>query len=296
MTSNLKSDSIFYIIISGNECPSGLNNKKSVKVSVHDSLVGGSLSITPHYCYGGTVTVPPLGSNSSTGGSGNYSYQWEISTNQGNTWDHINTAIQQTYTVSGILSQSTQYRRVVSDLCGTAYSDIITVHPIPVLSAGTDELCPDMLTPLTPSTNGIWTSDNPSIVEVVNNNTAKGVSAGSAKLTYVDTVGMGCSEEIDLKVNAYPNSSDITGTQVVCVGSTIQLSNPIPNGVWTHNNSNITLSNPITSPATVQVTGVTEGKSFITYTVFNGVCTTKMTFRIKVIPNTPPKIIIGFER
>ncbi|MDR0606250.1 MAG: hypothetical protein LBG80_18380, partial [Bacteroidales bacterium] len=115
--------------------------------------------------------------------------------------------------------------------------------------------------------------------------------------TFYDSSAGGCSSPLTITVNDYPVPDEIIASaKVVCIGKTIELSNTTPDGVWTCNNTNISLSNPVDNPAKVTVTGKKEGNSFVTYTVSNVGCQTKRTFRVKVTNNTPPKIIIGVER
>ena len=103
------------------------------------------------------------------------------------------------------------------------------------------------------------------------------------------------SQRIIITVNPYPIlSSDIITENIVCVGLPIIVQHPVHGGVWNSNNDNVTISYLSTNSATV--TGVTEGKTYITYTVSNGKCQTKKTKLIKVLPNTPPTVIIGIER
>ncbi|MDR1181337.1 MAG: FG-GAP-like repeat-containing protein [Bacteroidales bacterium] len=95
-----------------------------------------------------------------------------------------------------------------------------------------------------------------------------------------------------IRVNDFPSVADIKGAVIVCHGNTVQLSNKTPGGVWTSNNNNVSFDNPHANPVTVA--GLKEGESYITYTVSNGVCQTRRTFSIRIIPYKPPKIIIGF--
>ena len=107
----------------------------------------------------------------------------------------------------------------------------------------------------------------------------------------------GARKAVTIIVKPYPEPDDITGKTVVCVGQEIELFNNFSGeGAWKKNNANISFSNPTANKVTV--TGVTEGKSFVTYIAKDCVCETRVTFRVKVIPvpSTPPKIIIGIER
>jgi hypothetical protein len=268
----------------------------TVKVKVYASLKAGGISPSPTqstYCYGGAVSAIYMGGNSSTGGFGKYEYKWESSLN-GTSWTPVNVSAQ-SYSLNSPLTQTTYYRREVTDeVCGTIYSDTVTIYPIPVIPNFLTEICPGF-TVHVPSENGRWESSDSNKVDIVGNGKIVGMEPGYADITFYDTIIGGCSASVRVTVNPYPEVQEIEGKQVVCEGQEIELTNTTPNGVWTKNNDNISFDNPQANP--VKVTGVTKGKSFVTYTVFEGICQTKRTFRVKVIPNLPPpKIIIGIER
>jgi hypothetical protein len=273
------------------QCATGL-----LKVTVYPPLTGDILgaSASQTYCYDATTNPSiDLGTNPAIGGSGNYSYKWESSIDDGANWTDVGVSTPE-HSISGI-TQPTLYRREVSDnMCGTAYSDTIRVYLLPVVSATTTELCIGITAILSPRTNeGTWESSNPSVAEIIDNSIVKGKSTGAATLTYKLTA-TGCSAEVAVTVEDFPTVDEITGEKVVCPNNTIQLSNPTPNGVWTKNNDNVTFDNTAANPVTV--TGVTEGKTFVTYTISNGICQTKRTYQLKIVSNKTPEIIIGIER
>lgn len=169
----------------------------------------------------------------------------------------------------------------------------ITAQTQYILSTTKTELCKGLFSKLLSNTAGVWVSDNPNVASV-SNDTAFGISDGIAKIKFTSSV-TGCSEEIIITVKDFPVVPDeITGKKVVCIGDSIKLSHTTLGGVWMHNNKNVSLADPNANPVTVK--GVTKGKSYITYTVSNGICKTKRMFQLKIISNTPPKIIIGVER
>ncbi|MDR0603270.1 MAG: leucine-rich repeat protein [Bacteroidales bacterium] len=203
------------------------------------------------------------------------------------------------YTTSNLTADTTFYLGILANGCETAPGDRkevkVSIKSVSAASALLQELCPGLTTRIFPNKDGSWTSSDSSIVDIINSGSIIGQSAGTASLTFYDSTTT-CSSSMSITVKAYPNPDEITGKTVVCEGKTIELTNTTPNGVWTKNNNNISFDNPQANP--VKVTGVTKGNSFVTYTVFDGVCQTKRTFRLKVIPvsTTPPKIIIGVER
>jgi len=105
------------------------------------------------------------------------------------------------------------------------------------------------------------------------------------------------SKVVQLTVDTFSTVEPIIAVtdEVVCKDATIQLSCATPNGVWTLSNNNAQIDGSNTdNPITIK--GLTAGQVFATYTVGAGVCQTTVTFLIKVIPQAPPEIRIGFEK
>jgi hypothetical protein len=106
----------------------------TVIISVRDSLQGGSIVTTEDtICYGAAASIIsnvklPIG------GVGNYTYQWQKSTN-GTDWENIIGASEISYT-PGNLTKSNRYRRKVSDACGEAYSNTLDITVREPLTAG----------------------------------------------------------------------------------------------------------------------------------------------------------------
>jgi hypothetical protein len=221
-------------------------------------------------------------------------YQWQVSTDSSN-WIEAPTPNTGTdYTYPAAIDEKTYFRRAVITTCDTLYSyATITPNPVPVITLNIQAICLGTSIILPSPTSGIWRNDSTHITSMDNNNVITGISAGEATFVFTDNE-TGCSVGISIMVDTFPDADEITGKAVVCINQSIELSNTIPNGVWTSNNNNVTFDNPAANSVTV--TGVTEGKTFVSYTVSNGVCQTKRTHLLKVISNTPPTVIIGIER
>jgi hypothetical protein len=263
---------------------------------VYDHLGGGAIGTSQAFCYGG-IPATIIGNAPASNGSGNYTYLWESSPDS-NSW--TSTAVPtQAYNVPTTLSQTTYYRRkVTDDTCGTnAYSDTIQIiiNPLPVISIDKPGLCVELIARLIPETGGTWTSSDSDVAKISSDNrTVEALKAGTVTLKYESST-TGCEEYLNLTVNEYPGVEEITGNKAVCLGKTIQLSNPTLGGVWTKGSNNITFDDPLTSNP-ITITGVTEGYAYVTYTVSSGICETKRTFKVKIISNTQPTIIIGIKR
>ncbi len=104
----------------------------SVKITVRSDVTSGTISGDQTICYNTnpsriTCTVP-------TGGSGNYIYQWQESTD-GSVWDDISGAISQNYSPSA-LTTARYYRREVTDECGTRYSNSVKITVLTDVTSG----------------------------------------------------------------------------------------------------------------------------------------------------------------
>ncbi len=146
---------------------------------------------------------------------------------------------------------------------------------------GTASVCAGSSTTFTNATSGgTWSSGNPSVATATTASattaTIAGVSVGTATITY--TVGTGFVTRV---VTVTPAPTAITGTAVVCAGSTTTLSNPTGGGTW---------SSSATGVATVVsgtgvVTGVAAGTATISYAI--GSCfATKIVTVNPSAPNT----------
>jgi hypothetical protein len=203
--------------------------------------------------------------------------------------------------------QTTQYRLRTaggSATCDTAYSNIVTI---------TVDSLPDF----------DWVEDTTICTAVVLDDLISNVSTGSKVYFYEDALGTivlpstrvgivsdtsfyvrainsttGCESEVrelHIRMGSYLGSSPTVGPESVCIGDTIELSN-MSEGVWS-------ISDPVLGegelidPAvhSVKLRGVSEGRVFVTYTVGTAACQTKTTHRVRILPATPPKIIIGVD-
>ena len=165
----------------------------------------------------------------------------------------------------------------------TTTSVTVVVNPLPTIS-GTLTVCAASTTQLTGSataaTTNAWVSASPGIATVSNTGLVTGVSAGASVITYTNSNG--CTITATVSVNPLPN---ITGTLVICSGTTSQLTG----------SGSAALTNPWISatPSVASVNssglvlGVSAGSSVITYRNING-CTVTATVSIDAatVPGT----------
>lgn len=124
-----------------------------------------------------SISAQPSSQNICAGSNANFSitasgvtsYQWQLSTNGGASFNNINGAINPTYSVTNAAASQNGnlYRCVLTNQCNTATSNtaLLTVHPLPVVSLSVSPLIsvlPGQTTTLTstsnPSAGGVLTT------------------------------------------------------------------------------------------------------------------------------------------
>ena len=196
--------------------------------------------------------------------------------------------------VTGIAGGITEIAYTVTNLsgCNNAANKYVTVNAITALSpiAGTTTICQDGETTLTDTTSGgTWSSSDNTIayIDAVTGDVLA-ISPGTVTITYSALNPSGCVTEVttSLTVNAVPVLSATTGTDSVCSGSSVTLSNTTLGGVWTSSDNTIA-----TVDASGDVTGISGGTVDIGYVVTNGSgCsnTASVSFMVKGLPAPGP--------
>jgi hypothetical protein len=156
----------------------------------------------------------------------------------------------------------------------------ITVNPLPGTISGVFFTCYGQSTTLmSTAPGGTWSSLDTTVATVISvagNGVVSGLSMGTTIIKY--TVGSGCStSEI---VTVYP-LADIEGSDSVCVGSEISLTDIVGGGTWVSSNPAVASIDTFTG----HVGGLVAGITYIGYTLPTGCAT---TFFLEVIPPLPP--------
>ncbi len=129
----------------------------------------------------------------------------------------------------------------------------------------------------TPS-GGTWSSGNTTVATVgTSSGVVTGIAAGTATISYTNGA---TTDTLVVSVNASP--SPISGSLMVCLGSTTTLSNLLPGGVWTSSNTAVAT---VGSSSGI-VTGVTSGTANICYTMPGTGCTSCASVTVNPLPPT----------
>ena len=190
--------------------------------------------------------------------------------------------------VVGIHSGTTTITYTITNT-GCIATAIVTVNPTPNIITGNNTVClHDSVMLSDASHGGTWTSLDPTIASVspLAVDTAAwiiGNSPGGTIITY--TLPTGCF--ITDSITVFPLPPAITGPGVVCVGSTITLSDSSVGGTWSSNHTDTASINSVTGI----VTGVRAGTATITYTSNQG-CTVTTVITVNPVPTA----ILGSHR
>ena len=249
-----------------------------------NGLGPGTVTITYGFATGcfvtTTITVNPT--PASISGNGNVCLGFTTSLSDGTSgggWSSSNTAIGSVSNTGLVTTLSAGAVVIFYTLhTGCAASKTVIVTPEPSVINGTTDICAGTVTVLTDAVSGgTWISANTAIATIGSGSGAlTGVGSGTTTITY--TLGAGCIATTTVTVHLLPSS--ISGSSVVCVGSTITLSDPIGGGgTWSSGNTAVAI---IGSGSGV-ITGISGGAAPITYSLGVG-CTLATTITVNPLP------------
>jgi uncharacterized protein YjdB len=191
----------------------------------------------------------------------------------GGTWSNNNTAIATIGPSSGIVSGIAAGTSVITYTLGTGCRRlaIATINALPSIS-GTAKTCVGTTTALSSAGGGTWSSSNLTVATVGSTGIVKGISTGTANITY--TLSTGCTSTRQVTIS--PSPTAITGTNNVCIALTTTLSNTVGGGTWSSSNTAMASINGTTGV----VTGLVAGNVTISYSIGTS-CKVTMPFTVK---------------
>jgi trimeric autotransporter adhesin len=163
---------------------------------------------------------------------------------------------------------------------GGTITVVVTVNQMPTTISGSLSVCIGTTTTLMSSpAGGTWNSGNIFNASVgAASGVVTGVRVGTANISY--TLPGGCRRKVVVSVSASP--ATITGSLVMCVGSTVSLSSATTEGTWSSNNGEVAS----VASGTGIVTGVSAGTAIISYTKGSCVRTAIVTVNAALAANT----------
>ncbi len=197
----------------------------------------------------------------------------------GGTWSTSNIGIATAVTGTGVINGVSNGTVNISyTMAGCpATTKPLTVNALPGTIVGILTTCYGSSTTLTSTVSGgTWYSNNPTIASIDSvSGIVSGHTLGTAVITY--RVGSGCMTMANVTVNPL---APILGSDSVCVGSEIDLTNIVGGGTWVSSNPAIASIDTFTG----HVKGLVNGITYIGYTLPTGCAA---TFFLQVIPALP---------
>ncbi len=183
----------------------------------------------------------------------------------GGIWSSSNTVVAIIGSATGIVTAAaTGTTTITYSNAGVIAIGQMTVNPSPGAITGAHTLCAGQTDTLADTAaGGIWTSGTIPVASIdAASGIVTGVSAGIAFLTY--TLPAGCNAWVSVTVKTLPAAGTIHGTDIVCPGDSVLLSDAVGGGVWSSDDDLIaTISGP------GNIIGVSPGITTISYTVTN---------------------------
>jgi trimeric autotransporter adhesin len=246
-----------FALISYTISATGCRSTTTVTVNALPAAIGGATNV----CVGSAAVV--------------------TNTTSGGTWSSAFPGIA-TVDASGLVTGGSAGNTVISYIlsgtgCGVAR--LFTVNALPSTITGEDDICKDEMTGYTSGpTGGAWTSSNASTLSIdPSSGMATGLTAGNATITY--TLPTTCSVTKSVTVNPLPQA--ISGTATVCSGSTTNLYNFTPGGLWISGDASVAAISP-----TGVVTGGTAGLASITYMLATTGCQQTQVVTVNPLPGS----------
>ena len=219
------------------------------------------------------LTVNPGPTVTVTGGSticvGGFTF---VTPTSGGTWATSDASIA-TVTNAGVvegISAGTVTLTFTDTFTGCSSDGLdITVTALPVATfTGSDSICVNGTTTLTPATGGTWVSSNPIVATIDNAGNVTGQSVGTAIFTFTDlTTGCSSLPSDTLWVLDDPTVA-FTGDDRLCIGETSSVS-PNTGGTWVSNNTGVATI----VASTGIITAVAQGAVTFTFTDSSTGCT-----------------------
>ena len=307
------------VVVSVNQAPTGILGTKSVctglSTSLSDAIVLGTWSSSapgialanlttgvvlgvsagtayitytlPSGCYTGAIVTVNLSPAAISGATAICSGSSTVLTDavSGGAWGSSSTTIASINSSTGNMTGGTAGSATITYTLGACRTTTpVVINPLPAVIAGTTNVCSGYSTTLTDAlTGGAWTSSNTTVASVGSTSgVVIGGTSGTATITY--TLATGCLRTTGVTVNALPVA--ITGSNVLCAGSSTVLSDGTGGGHWSSSNNIIAT----VGSSSALLTGISEGTATITYKVGSGCIATEV-----VTVNPVPAPIIGLS-
>ncbi len=168
--------------------------------------------------------------------------------------------------ITGLTAGTASISYTVVNSCGTAYTSfMVTVNalPDPGTISGAARLCAATTALFTATVpGGVWSATGNAATDGLGNVT--GITAGTAMISYSLSNSCGTVSATEVTtIDPLANAGVITGNPVVCVGTSVHLTDAAVGGSWS-------ATPDVSIDAFGNITGIAAGTATISYIVTNG--------------------------
>jgi gliding motility-associated-like protein len=259
---------VSYTVTDINSCV----NTSTVIKTINSLPTVAAITGNSNVCVGSAITL----ANATPGGV------WSSSTPANGTINNLGV-------LTGVSNGTAAITYTVTDInsCVNSATAIKTINPLPTVAAitGNSTVCIGSTIALANAiTGGVWSSGTSANGTVNTSGVLTGISNGTTTISYTVTDVNNCVNVVTAikTINPLPAVAAITGSNAVCVGSTITLENATTGGFW----SSGTPANGAINNSGVLV-GVSNGTTTISYTVTDINSCVNFTTAIKTINPLP---------
>ncbi|MDD3875874.1 MAG: gliding motility-associated C-terminal domain-containing protein, partial [Bacteroidales bacterium] len=128
VTGNITQTTCYRRLVTSGIC--GTLQSNVLTVTVYSDFNPGSIGYNQSICYD-SIPLPFFNISTASGGSGIFTYQWQIQPGCSGTWSNISGATLTTYHHNSTLTQTTCFRRFAINTCSSLPSNPITVTVFP---------------------------------------------------------------------------------------------------------------------------------------------------------------------
>ena len=290
----------------------GTVQSNSVLITINPPVTFGSIGSDQTICYGAiptllaTLTAP-------SGGNNSFTYTWESSIDNAN-WNVISGATGVSYQ-PGPLTAKTYFRKSVTDLCNSGYTNTITINIRPDLNVGTigsaQTICyntpPSLITTDVAPTGGtgsftwLWeSSPNNSVWTTIPGATGEGYQGAnlSATMYYrrkvINTCSSAYTNTIAISVRPDIVAGTISNGQTICYNtSPVQLvTSTVPTGgtgtftyQWQNSVNNSSWNNISGATSETYQSGAMTTSLYFRRSETSGSCGTVQTNSMQIVVN-----------
>ena len=199
----------------------------------------------------------------------------------GGLWSSSATGIVSVVSSSGVLNAVALGAATITYAlgCGSQTVSLFVNSTAAAPITGSAEICSGFSTTMSDGVvGGTWSSSSPTVASIgLSTGIVSGISGGTTTLSY--NTGCGLPATLTVTINSAP--APISGTELICLGSTATLSSATPGGTWLSGTTGIVS----VGASDGIITGIHAGTATVTYNVAAGCGVATALVTVAAVPS-----------